>query len=133
MIAVHHHDWNEKHTGVRESEEDWPWGAGPRRAAASCGASQAAGRVSERFPRARGSVSTYLLHSSLDLLSDLQNEFCYPCGLHPPQNLKKEKNQAFPSELFPSQVCEHEVLTVLDTAPALVPQGLPLQTRNQNS
>lgn len=38
-----------------------------------------------------GLQSTYLLHSSWDLLNGLQNEFCYPCGLHPPQNLRRNK------------------------------------------
>ena len=44
------------------------------------------------------------MHSSLDLLNDLQNESCYPCGLHPPQNLKREREPNAVNNFSPKSV-----------------------------
>ena len=80
VIAVDHHHCKERR-GVKASVRTTRDGSlvrSPEPLPTPCGDSPP--------PR-----STYLLHSSWDLLSDLQNESCYPCGLHPPQNLKRKK------------------------------------------
>ena len=74
---------------------------------------------------------TYLLHSSLDLLSDLQNEFCYPCGLHPPRNLKR-KNKHSPVNNCSYKINKHKVTVILEIQLVRLLQSLPSKSKSFN-